>query len=719
MYFFEQIKDRFSKWFDFDIKLDEKYIRRISIAVFYIIVAIILTINFFPNRIDLEVGEVSKSDIVAPRTVTFIDQKKTEQLEDIAVESASKVYEEDKSLSRRILSEIDNLFNSVLSEQINYKKEDIEQLKESTLTEIKEENNIKIGTDDLKLLLKSDLEKISDLQSTSKKIMDDILEQRIFPENLSEVLNDINQLALETNFTKEYRLVLANILSNYVQPNMILDLEATEDKQEDALRQVEPVKRTVLKGENIIRKGDIVSQDDMRVLEALGLRKPGINYINLLGVLLTLSVLVLLLGFYTKFYATQVWENINQLILVETLITLVVLLAKIISIFQPAYMVYLVPTAIVSILITVLVDTRIALVITAFTSFLIALVFGSLYIAAAAAFVGGIVGIISVSDVNQRSDLIRAGFNVSLILVVFITGLTLMNFSNNWIELIWSIVMGVLNGIFVAILANGLLPYLESIFNLTSSVKLLELSNPSHPLLKRLLVEAPGTYHHSIIVGNLAENAADKIGADSLLTRVGAYFHDIGKLKRPYFFSDNQFGGENPHDKISPNLSSLIIKSHVKDGLEMAEKHNLPRAVKDIIEQHQGTGLISFFYEEAVKESKHGNINESDFRYDGPKPQSKEAALIMLADTVEAAVRSKNFNKNNHNRIEIFVKELIKEKLNDGQLEESSLTLKELDLIADSFVQILTGIYHQRVEYPDRLLKEMKEVDKNDQSQNK
>ncbi len=719
MYFFEQIKDRFSKWFDFDIKLEEKYIRRISIAVFYIIIAIILTINFFPNRIDLEVGEVSKSDIVAPRTVTFIDQKKTEQLEDIAVESASKVYEEDKSLSRRILSEIDNLFNTVLSEQINYTKEDIEQLKKSTLTKIKEENNIKIGTDDLRLLLKSDLEKISDFQSTSKKIMEDILKQRIFPENLSEVHNDINQLALETNFTKEYRLVLANILSNYVQPNMILDLEATEDRQEDALKQVEPVKRTVLKGENIIRKGDIVSQDDMRVLEALGLRKPGINYVNLLGVLLTLSVLVLLLGFYTKFYATQVWENINQLILVETLIILVVLLAKIISIFQPAYMVYLVPTAIISILIKVLVDTRIALVITAFTSFLIALVFGSLYIAAAAAFVGGIVGIISVSDVSQRSDLIRAGFNVSLVLVVFITGLTLMDFSNNWIELIWSIVMGVLNGIFVAILANGLLPYLESIFNLTSSVKLLELSNPSHPLLKRLLVEAPGTYHHSIIVGNLAENAADKIGADSLLTRVGAYFHDIGKLKRPYFFSDNQFGGDNPHDKISPNLSSLIIKSHVKDGLEMAEKHNLPKAVKDIIEQHQGTGLISFFYGEALKESKHDNINENDFRYDGPKPQSKEAALIMLADTVEAAVRSKNFSKNNHNRIEIFVKELIKEKLNDGQLEESSLTLKELDLIADSFVQILTGIYHQRVEYPDRLLKEMKEVDKNDQSQNK
>jgi len=278
--------------------------------------------------------------------------------------------------------------------------------------------------------------------------------------------------------------------------------------------------------------------------------------------------------------------------------------------------------------------------------------------------------------------------------------------------------MGVLNGIFVAILANGLLPYLENIFDLTSSVKLLELSNPSHPLLKRLLVEAPGTYHHSIIVGNLAENAADKIGADSLLTRVGAYFHDIGKLKRPYFFSDNQFGGENPHSKTSPNLSSLIIKSHVKDGLELADKYSLPKAVKDIIQQHQGTGLISFFYKQAIEKSKHGNINESDFRYDGPKPQTKEAALIMLADTVEAAVRSKNFNKNNHNRIELFVKELIREKLNDGQLDESSLTLHELDVIADSFVQILTGIYHKRIEYPDNLLKEIKKDDKNDKNGN-
>ncbi len=718
MQFFERIKNRFDKWTDFDIKLNDDYKRRISLTIFFIVIALILTFNFFPNQIDLEVGQVAKSDIVAPRTVTFIDQEKTEQLRELAVESASKVYEEDKSVNRRILNEIDNLFNTVRNTKNELNSEQTGQINNQFLTEVKNNNDLKISTGDLNLLLRTDVDQLNNIQNQSTDIMQEVLQERIFPENIIEIRNRINQLALETNFEKEYRLVLVNILTNHVEPNMILDLDATEQRQQEALKQVEPVKRTVLQGENIIRKGDIVSQDDIQVLEALGLRKPSINYVNILGVLITLSVLFFLLGYYIKHYEDEVWENINKLILIESLIILVILLAKIISVFQPAYMVYLVPAAIASILITVLINTEIALVVTVFISFLTALVFSNLYIAAAAAFVGGLVGIISVSNVDQRSDLIRAGFNVSISLVIFIAGLTLMEFTNNWVELLWSVAMGVLNGIFVAILANGLLPYLENIFDLTSSVKLLELSNPSHPLLKRLLVEAPGTYHHSIIVGNLAENAADKIGADSLLTRVGAYFHDIGKLKRPYFFSDNQFGGENPHSKTSPNLSSLIIKSHVKDGLELADKYSLPKAVKDIIQQHQGTGLISFFYKQAIEKSKHGNINESDFRYDGPKPQTKEAALIMLADTVEAAVRSKNFNKNNHNRIELFVKELIREKLNDGQLDESSLTLHELDVIADSFVQILTGIYHKRIEYPDNLLKEIKKDDKNDKNGN-
>jgi hypothetical protein len=249
---------------------------------------------------------------------------------------------------------------------------------------------------------------------------------------------------------------------------------------------------------------------------------------------------------------------------------------------------------------------------------------------------------------------------------------------------------------------------------MTSSVKLLELSNPSQPVLKRMLVEAPGTYHHSIIVGNLAETAAEDIGADSLLARAATYYHDIGKLKRPYFFSENQFGGENPHDKTSPNLSALIIKSHVKDGVELAEEYGLPTKIIDIIKQHHGTNLISYFYQQALEENKHDDIEKNDFRYDGPKPQSREAAIIMLADITEAALRSKNFNKNNHDRIEGVVRGLIKDKLIENQLDKSDLTLTDLDTIAKSFVKVLTGIYHQRVEYPEKLLTEMKGSDKID-----
>ncbi|HHY59606.1 MAG TPA: HDIG domain-containing protein, partial [Clostridia bacterium] len=254
----------------------------------------------------------------------------------------------------------------------------------------------------------------------------------------------------------------------------------------------------------------------------------------------------------------------------------------------------------------------------------------------------------------------------------------------------------------------GSLPFLETTFGITTSLRLLEMSNPNQPLLKRLLLEAPGTYHHSILVGNLAEAAADAVRADGLLARVGAYYHDIGKLKRPYFFIENQLTAENPHDKLSPTLSNLIIMAHVKDGLELAKEHQLPKVVTDIIAQHHGTSLISFFYNKAVnqaQEGRHDPVSEDDFRYEGPKPQTKEAAIVMLADSVEAAVRS--IQKSNPGRMEATVRRVIKEKLEDGQLEECELTFKELDIIAQAFVRVLSGFFHSRIEYPEHVLKEI------------
>jgi len=259
------------------------------------------------------------------------------------------------------------------------------------------------------------------------------------------------------------------------------------------------------------------------------------------------------------------------------------------------------------------------------------------------------------------------------------------------------LLLGTVNGVASSFLTVGALHWFESGFKITSSVRLLELSNPNRPLLKRLLMEAPGTYHHSILVGNLAEAAAEAVQADSTLVRVGSMYHDIGKLKRPYFFIENQFTQDNPHDKIAPTLSSLIITSHVKDGLELAKENKLPQQIQDIISQHHGDGLVSFFYHKALE----GNdeVPEEAFHYDGPKPQTKEAALVALADNVEAAVRS--MKQPTPGRVEGLVRKIVKDKLNDGQLDQSDLTFQDLDRIAMAFVRVLSGIFHSRVEYPE------------------
>ncbi|MDA8096309.1 MAG: HDIG domain-containing protein, partial [Clostridia bacterium] len=225
------------------------------------------------------------------------------------------------------------------------------------------------------------------------------------------------------------------------------------------------------------------------------------------------------------------------------------------------------------------------------------------------------------------------------------------------------------------------------------------LSNPSQPLLRQLLLEAPGTYHHSIIVGNLAEAAADAVGGDSVAVRVGAYYHDVGKIRRPYFFIENQMSAENPHDKIAPGLSTLILTSHVKDGVEMAREHKLPGKIVDIIEQHHGTSIINYFYHKALEQDEKNVVKADDFRYEGPKPQTREAAIVMLADAVEAGVRS--LSNPTEGKIEGLVRKIVKDKLDDGQLEECDLNFQDLNRISSAFVRILTGIFHRRIEYPD------------------
>ncbi|MFW6006392.1 MAG: HD family phosphohydrolase [Bacillota bacterium] len=706
MKFLYDLKKRFTHIFNQNI-LENKLLWGI---LFFVFISLILTIDLFPNQVDIKPGEVSKTDITAPRTITFTDEERTQELREIAGDSARKVYEEDEQIGEEIKKDIQNLFNYVKS--IDPETQDISEIDE----EIQEKFNIKFEEEVIDILVSTNEEKLEEMQSRAMAIMDNQLDKRILPGELSETREDLENQIQNLNINQEKKKVLVSILVKFVRPNMFLNEEATEENREQAIRDVESYEHTVRQGEIIVRKGDVVTVEDIKVLENLGLLKTRIDYFNIAGIILIVLTLIILVALYLRKYKNELWNDNKKLLLLESLVILIAILGKIINIFQSPYLFYLVPIAVASVLVTVLLNKDIAFILTIFLTFLVALIFENSFNVALIGFVSGIVGIFSVSDVTQRSDLIRAGFYVSGVLLLTITGLTFTSSFNNWQDLLQPGLMGLINGVLVAVLANGLLPYIENIFGLTSSVKLLELANPSHPLLKRLLVEAPGTYHHSIIVGNLAETAADNIGANSLLTRVAAYYHDIGKLKRPYFFTDNQFGGDNPHENISANLSSLIIKNHVKDGVELAKKFKLPEPIINIMEQHHGTNLISYFYRQAMEEESKDIIKETDFSYDGPKPQTKEAAIIMLADIVEAAVRSKNFDKSDHNRIEMTVRDLIKDRLIKNQLDESALTLKELDIIGESFVRVLTGIYHQRIEYPDKLINESKKDDQNGES---
>ncbi|MCF6178877.1 MAG: HDIG domain-containing protein, partial [Geopsychrobacter sp.] len=300
-----------------------------------------------------------------------------------------------------------------------------------------------------------------------------------------------------------------------------------------------------------------------------------------------------------------------------------------------------------------------------------------------------------------RSNLYRAGFWVAMVNVGMLVGIHFLAAKPFDLQLVYKICLGLFGGLLSAMVVNGIIPLAESLFKYTTDIKLLELANMNSPILRELMVQAPGTYHHSMIVGSLVESAAEEIGANPLLVRVAAYYHDIGKVKKPLYFIENSGGQRNKHDKLAPSMSALVLTSHVKEGVELARERKLGAPIIDIIQQHHGTALIKFFYEKAKNQAdpEMEQIDERDYRYHGPKPQTREAALIMLADAVEAA--SRTLSDPTSARIQGMVKKLINNIFIDGQLEECDLTLKDMHLIARSFNRVLGGIFHNRIDYPE------------------
>lgn len=655
--------------------------------IFFLSVTSLVITNALPKKYDLKVGDVLQEDIIAEKEA--IDTIATKKLQEAAAESVPQKYTLDQTVVKEVKAQLTELFDNVRE----IRSKDYLDIKEKAKI-LKENISLSLSNESYLTFLNMDLVQLKELETITKAVIETVMDSGIKDDSIDRAKAFVIEEFKKVNLPQNVKSLGMEIAISVIKPNMVLDREATEKGIRMAMEAVEPVK--ISKGQVLIEKGKPVTAEQLALLKELGLlaQDNRVNLTIISGISLLVLILELILGYYVYFYFRNYYDNNIDLLLLTIVIFSTLALSVIFKHISP----FLLPLAAGGMLITVLLNPQIALVSLFVMSIITGIMMGNEFSYSVMSVLGGIIGILFTSKISQRPDLTKAGGIVGLVNSLVILCVGLLDHLP-WIEMARNAFWGMLAGILSSILTVGTLPFFENAFGVTTSVRLLELSNPNQPLLRKLLVEAPGTYHHSIIVGNLAEAAAEAVGGDSLLARVGATYHDIGKLKRPYFFIENQFAQENPHDKLNPSLSALIIVSHIKDGLELAKQYKLPRIIMDFIAQHHGTSLLTYFYNKALSQEK--TTEEVSFRYDGPKPQTKEIAIIMLADSVEAAVRS--MNKPTPGKIDGLIRQIIKEKLADGQLDESNLTLKDLDKIANAFSKVLTGIFHNRIEYPEKV----------------
>jgi len=710
--------------------IDKNIIQKISILfVLLIAITLVLSINFFPDKILLKEGQICTKDILSPGDFEFVDLEATQNLREKAAKSIKEVYDLNLANIENVEKEIDSFFLKVkeYQEKIDESSKDTtapiiendrsltdDELNEMA-NEINEDLGLYISEQVIAGCLQLDnlsLEKIRvDIKSSVRKIMEQGIKKDDLEHAKKQLIREISEISLDHHDA----LIASEIATSLLLPSLFLNEEDTEKRRQEAIASVDDVITTIQKGQIIIRKGEVVTSEDIAILNALGLKNPKINFSNIIGIIMITAICLLVVFLYLSYFYSDIYENVNKLILLGIISIFVVLLAKIAS--QASG--YLMPIASASMLIAISLNPNIAILLTVILSLLIGFIPGGGLNYILVSVISGIVAIYSIRKATQRSSLTRAGLIIAGVNIITISALGLIN-NEGYYLILQNNLWGVLNGFLAVILTIGILPFLENYFDITTSFKLMELSNPNQPLLKKVILEAPGTYHHSIVVGNLSETAAEEIEGNGLLARVGAIYHDIGKIKRPYFFTENQEAYKNIHDEMEPSLSALVIASHVKEGIELAKKNKLPKDIIDIIAQHHGTNLITYFFHRALKENGSANdaVAEENYRYSGPKPQTKEAGIILLADSLEAATRS--LTNPTATRIKTLVKEIIQKNLENGQLEECDLTLKDLDKIGDSFSRILTGMFHSRVEYPDEdLINKIKEEKKKNGNSNK
>jgi putative nucleotidyltransferase with HDIG domain len=542
-----------------------------------------------------------------------------------------------------------------------------------------------------------------------------LLEDAYLARDLSAAFEFLRQSSNTlSELSQRERGILAQYLETAIFPTLVYDPQETTSRRVLAALRVKPDEMQIKRGQTIVRSGEPITPDILLQLEALrNLLRPRSLIWQLGGYFLLAAILVYSLWRYFVFYQTRHRKIRNHTVLILAVIATELLtirlatsLADIFSerfqrFHDPFVLYYGIPFAFGALLITLLIDVNLGVMGSVFLAILSGLFYGDVDLAVYL-IIGSLAGIYSIRAYRDRAAILKAGLTIGIVNIFCLAGLdmirqTPMTLSDGLDQLI----LALLSGVLASTLASMLLPALESFFKITTDIRLLELSNLNAPILRRLSVEAPGTYHHSLMVATLAETAAESIGANPLLVRVAAYYHDLGKLLNSDYFVENQSYGDNKHAELAPDQSCRIIGRHVPEGLKLAKENGLPQRITDMIPQHHGTRVMEFFYRKAKNTSAvQGNkVIDADFRYPGPKPQSKEAAIMMMADTVEAASRTLADNPN-ADQIKGMIDRLIESIIQDHQFEECDITLRDVRIVRESFYKILTGIFHNRIEYP-------------------
>jgi putative nucleotidyltransferase with HDIG domain len=645
------------------------------------------------DNLDLSVGDVAPYDILAPRDSSFESPILTEQRRQEVASSVRSLYKTDDEVTRRQVTRARLVMDYI--EHVRHDPFATQSQKESDLTAIE---NLGLDSQIIAALLFFNDAEWRQVSDQVVSVLSSVMSGEVREDSLETIYEAVPRHSILLPVEQES--VVTELVVQLICPNTFIDPDATETAREAARTTVLPVVRSFREGEIVVSGGQVINEADMEAMVQFGLlRSAQDRGPELIAALIAVLLGAAMIGLYVNRFHVRYFEDVRASVLLSLVFLLFLIVARMMIVPNSEIIPYLYPSAAMAFVITAVVEPQLAILATMVLGLLVGIITGTVEMASLVV-VGGIVGVLSLRRTERINAFFKAGTlvgaaNAGVILVFRLTGL-----DSDVLTLLVRAGAGLVNGILAAAVALAGLFLLGSVFNVTTGLVLTDLARPDHPLLQRLMREAPGTYQHSLLIANMAETAAEAIDANVLLTRVGAMYHDIGKMYKPGMFVENQAYGDNVHDRLAPVQSAQYIIRHVSEGSKLARQYRLPVSVRNFITEHHGTTIVRYFWHKAVEQAggDESAVDPADFIYPGPKPQSRETAILMLADSSESAVRAAK--PANQEEIAEVVDGVISQKVGAGQLDKCDLTLRDLNLLRDAFVHSLKGVFHPRIAYP-------------------